>query len=127
MNDRWMTGRDFETLKVYDYALMWIEANPEAWRMACDAATHYASEGRHFSMRFVMELVRMEAPVNDSTPYKVPNNCIPAFTRFMVNQHPECRPFVTLRRSRFDEFFEWEDGEDGEAEDEVRVEAVATS
>lgn len=84
-------------------ALRWVERNPQAWGAITAKACGYARRGRHFSMRYLLEWARMDLPVDaGGDGFRIENDYIPVFARMLVEQHPECRQYVSLRRTRFD-------------------------
>lgn len=81
----------------------WIEANAEAWSYITEQATRSASMGRTFGMKALCEHVRWHMEVNRaSADFKINNNWTSAFTRRLVEEHPEVGPFVRTRHSVHD-------------------------
>lgn len=60
---------------------------------------------RPFGMQFILEELRwLEFLENDGAFWKVNNSLAPAWARMLLRDYPEARPYLELRRSRFDEF-----------------------
>lgn len=62
---------------------------------------------RPFSAQWVFEDIRRCSFIGrDGVDFRVNNSYIAAYTRMLIRDYPECRPYIKLRRSRFDEFAE---------------------
>lgn len=85
-------------------ALDWIRLNPEAWLRFKGHALHEAAHGRRVSVQWLLEDCRKYDRVNSAgDPVKVNNSFAPIFARQLVEECPEVRPFIEMRRSVYDE------------------------
>jgi len=89
--------------KTVEKAMQWLEDNKEAAAYMFALAEREAESGRHFSFRLIAERTRArDFGTIKSGTFKLPNEFAPIFTRVFLKQHPEARPFVSLRKSKFD-------------------------
>lgn len=77
----------------------WIEANPKAWDYMKVSAEASAKHGRRFSIGSLCEHVRWEMFSRGTTEFKLNNNHRAAFARRLVEEIPECEPYLTMRKS----------------------------
>lgn len=62
---------------------------------------------RPFGMKCVLEQLRwLEFIESDGTAWRINNSLAPAWARMLLRDYPEARPYMELRRSRFDAFVE---------------------
>ena len=88
-------------------ARAWRALNPRIWADWVAAALDAAKQERRFSIQHLMEQTRAHDHVNDVGGDVVTNNThAPIFARMIATEHPETRPFIELRQSRFDKYFD---------------------
>ena len=98
-----LTSREVSDLNA---ARAWRALNPRIWAKWVATAQDEARHERRFSMQYLMEETRKHDHVNDAGGDVFVNNThAPIFARMIATEHPEVRPFIELRRSRFDEYF----------------------
>lgn len=87
-------------MKQREAAELWIRKNRDAWEYIASRALHYADTEQHFTFREIWEDVRKLdiASINGDT-VKCNNNHSPALERLLIEQHPEVRPFMEIRRA----------------------------
>lgn len=84
----------------------WIRENPDAWAWIVGEAVKEARAERRFSPRYLAESLRSKDFVSaDGSSSTVSNNLTPSLARHLVEQHPEVKPWMELRRSRCDDAF----------------------
>lgn len=89
------------------YAEQWRVNNPSAWAFMEKLALREASKRRHVSVSWLIgEVRRKDFSTVDGTPFKVANGYCPAFARMLVRDNPELKPFIDLRKSDCDWYFE---------------------
>lgn len=87
-----------------DEAREWIDANPNGWGYIVEQALLSASLHRRFGMKALCEHVRWHMSVNvGDAEFKLNNNYTAAFTRLLVSEHPEVKPYVKTRHSVIDQ------------------------
>lgn len=82
-----------------DEADAWISANPVAWDYMVDAARISAANGRRFGIGALCEHVRWQMMADGTTDFKLNNNHRAAFARKLIEEVPECEPYITTRTS----------------------------
>ena len=80
----------------------WIEANPRAWEyMVCQAEAS-ARAKRRFSIGSLCEHVRWHMFAKGVDSFKINHNHRSTFARRLIEEVPECEPYITTRRSVVD-------------------------
>lgn len=84
-------------------ARLWIDENPDAWAFMVSRALHEAKAHRRFGSKQLVEEARRKdfADVRGRRT-RISNTLTPAFARILAAEHPECRPFVTMKPSAVD-------------------------
>ena len=80
----------------------WIEANPRAWEYMKVQAEASAIAGRRFSIGSLCEHVRWHMFARGVTGFKLNNNHRSTFARRLIEEVPECEPYITTRHSVVD-------------------------
>ena len=81
----------------------WIEANPEAWGYLTAQASVSAMNHRKFGIGALCEVVRWEMRnVRGDAQFKLNNNHRAYFARRLIEEVPECEPYIEVRRSVVD-------------------------
>lgn len=81
----------------------WAERNPEAWAAMVTIATGRAARGQRVGTQDLIEFVRWHDFTDaDGKCTRVNNNLSPALARLLYANYPQVRPYMDLRRSRFD-------------------------
>ena len=84
-------------------ARLWVEANPGAVSYMKSEAQRYAESGRRFGMQELAEWVRRSDFTDcHGMPTKINNTIVPPLARILIEQHPECRPYIELRTRAYD-------------------------
>lgn len=84
-------------------AEQWIADNPKAWDYIVSQALASAAMHRRFGMKALCEHVRWHMEVeNGDAEFKLNNNYTSAFTRILIEQHPEVAPYVKTRSAAVD-------------------------
>ena len=84
----------------------WIRLNPGIWDRFKQYAKNEAEHERRVSVQWLVEDVRKFDRVdNAGDAVKVDNSFSPVFARQLAAEVPEVKPYITLRRSRFDGLF----------------------
>ena len=95
--------RELEARIVLAKFEIWDKANPDAWPLIVDEAMREVENKRRFGVRWIMENLRkVERTDRCGEPFHWPNEYAPIIARRLVREHPECKPFISLRKSRFD-------------------------
>lgn len=82
------------------HAWAWIENDPTAWAFIKREALRKARNGQMFGMHGLCDKVRNgDFSDNGGMPTKVNNNIVAALARILISEHPEVRPYMTLRHS----------------------------
>lgn len=85
----------------------WIRENPDAWAWIVGEAVKEARAERRFSPRYLAESLRSKDFVSvDGKATSVSNNLTPALARHLIDQHPEVKPWIELRKSKCGPAFE---------------------
>lgn len=86
----------------------WRWANcPELRDAFIGFARREVEAGRRFGAQEIAERLRWNEFVGqDGEGFRLNNALVAAYVRLLIRDFPECRPFVTLRRSRFDALME---------------------
>lgn len=96
--------REERALKIWKDAKLWRRRHPDAWCFMVSTAKREATEGRRFSVQWLSEQVRKRDFASFSTPYPILDNSIrPALARMIVDENPEVRRWIEMRRSILDE------------------------
>ena len=90
---------------MYENGEAWIARNPRAWRYIKQYANGCIDEQRRFSIQKACEELRDSDLVDKDELYKVNNSYAAVLTRFMVQELPELKPLVMMRKSKVDRFF----------------------
>lgn len=99
---------EVDNLNAHDTSLLnrareWRRVNTRLWHDLEAWALNEAAHERRFGVQDFIESVRWRDHVNDlGEPVRVNNSYEPLFARFLVADYPELRPWVELRRSRWD-------------------------
>ena len=80
----------------------WINANPKAWEYMKMQAEASALAGRRFSIGSLCEHVRWHMFTRGVTGFKLNNNHRAAFARRLIQEVPECKPYISVRHSVMD-------------------------
>lgn len=81
----------------------WIEQNPDVWARFVTRCLWDAAHDRRISVQYLIEDVRKHDYVNRiGDPCKINNSYSPIFARKLIEQYPELRPFIEIRRSVYD-------------------------
>lgn len=79
----------------------WIRENPDAWDWIVGEAVKEARAERRFSPRYLAESLRSKDFVSvDGSSSTINNNLTPALARILIEQHPEVKPWLELRKSK---------------------------
>lgn len=82
----------------------WMDANPDALRYIERRALEEAGGERRFSVRLLLEEARRrDFTDREGRGTRINNVIAPALARRIVDEHPEVRPYMRLRRSMVDE------------------------
>lgn len=83
-----------------------MRENPSVWQRITDDARAAARDGRRFSMKKEIEILRDEGRINTlEEDYKFNSSVTAALTRFLLYEVPEVEPYVSVRPSKVDKFF----------------------
>lgn len=94
------------SVETYHRALEWIRRNPGIWDRFKRYAQNEAKHERRVSVQWLLEDVRRFDRVdNAGDAVKVNNSFGPVFARQLAADCPDVKPYIALRRSRFDELF----------------------
>ncbi|MBR3223811.1 MAG: hypothetical protein IKF78_00625 [Atopobiaceae bacterium] len=88
-------------------AKAWIARNPMAWDLIKARAQVSIRQQKRFSVKRALEELR-DAPGivwGSNDDFKISNSYASVFVRILVQEMPELREFVTLRRSKVDRLF----------------------
>jgi len=80
----------------------WIEANPRAWEYMKAQAEASSIAGRRFGIGSLCEHVRWHMFAKGVTGFKLNNNHRARFARRLIEEVPECEPYITTRASVLD-------------------------
>lgn len=81
----------------------WIEANPEAWAFMAEQARASAANRRRFGIGALCEVVRWQMRnVRGDGDFRLNNNHRARFARRLIEEVPECGPYITTRHSVID-------------------------
>lgn len=82
----------------------WRWANcPELREAFLAFARREVEAGRRFGVKELAERLRWrEFVARDGEAFKLDNSLVSCYARLLVADYPECRPFILLRKSRFD-------------------------
>ena len=91
------------TTQIRNKALEWISQNPDLWSKFKSYALHEADQKRRVSVQWLLEDSRKHDYVNQNgEPCKINNSIAPVLARELLKECPEVRPYLEVRRSRFD-------------------------
>ena len=92
---------------MYHNAELWIVRNPRVWAFIKQRADKCVHDGHRFSMKRALEELRDSDLVNrfNEDEFKISNSLASVLTRFLIEDMPEVREFVTLRHSKVDRLF----------------------
>ena len=107
------TEEEFERgHRVYQRAMRWIDANPEAWAKIDARFAELGRRGRHFAMQRIIEEVRDRGDLaftpTDGGRFKISHNLRAMFTRLLCKAHPEYAHLVSTHHTVFDAILEEE-------------------
>ena len=77
----------------------WIEQNPDAWSYMVSQARACAHASRRFGIGSLCEHVRWHMFAEGVTGFKLNNSHRAAFARRLMEEVPECRPYIATRHS----------------------------
>lgn len=81
----------------------WIRRNPDIWERFTTYALNEAAHQRRVSIKWLLEDARKFDRVDSAgDPVKVNNSFAPFFARRLIDEHPEIRPYVEIRKSILD-------------------------
>lgn len=83
----------------------WRGNNSELWASEVEAwAVGEAAAGRRFSVQAAIQRIRWKDRVDDNgNDVQVNDHFCPIWSRILVKLHPEIRPFLTLKRTKWDD------------------------
>lgn len=83
--------------------LVWIGRNQELWHELEQLALESTRLSRRFSVRCWAEEVRWRRRVEcRDEAYKIDSRLLTVFIRLLLRRHPECAPYLEIRRSAWD-------------------------
>lgn len=84
-------------------AKAWVARNPQAWTYLKAMAHRAITNQERFSIKRELEELRESNFVRmDEDDYKISNSYAAVLVRLLIQEMPELREFVTLRRSKVD-------------------------
>lgn len=84
-------------------ARKWVDDNPLAWGEMKEIASLRASLGRRFSIGQLTEYVRFSfTTFGKSDGFKMNNSLRAELARMLIEEVPQCRPFIETRKSKVD-------------------------
>ena len=91
------------TIQVRTRALQWIKDNPDLWSKFKSYALNEAGHKRRVSVQWLLEDSRKHDYVNQNgEPCKINNTFAPVLARQLLKECPQIKPYLEVRRSRFD-------------------------
>lgn len=91
------------TIQVRTRALQWIKDNPDLWSKFKSYALNEAGHKRRVSVQWLLEDSRKHDYVNrNGEPCKINNTFAPVLARQLLKECPQIKPYLEVRRSRFD-------------------------
>ena len=91
---------------MYETAKSFIENNPQIWRSMVNVARSRARQGKRVSMKRIIEDTRDQYGVVWQTDDVKLNNSVTAcLARFLIQECPEVREYMKLKRSKVDRYF----------------------
>lgn len=92
-----------DVITIVNAAHEWVRLNPDLWdELQCWAVSN-ARAGRPFALREWIERVRWHDRVNGAGgDVKIRNEFSTVFGRMLVNKFPVVRPFISLKKSKYD-------------------------
>ncbi|WP_332725368.1 hypothetical protein [Gordonibacter sp.] len=92
--------REQKALHMEYEARLWADENPGRWAFMSSLALHEVRAKRRFGMKWLIEQCRRK----DFAGSKMGSNTLaPALARILIEEHPECRRFMSTRHSIVDE------------------------
>lgn len=83
-----------------DYeARLWINEHHDRWMFMTSLAIQEVRGKRKFGMKWLIEQCRRK----DFAGKMASNTLAPAFSRILIDEHPECRRYMVTRHSMIDE------------------------
>lgn len=93
--------------KMFVRARGFMSGNPAVWDRIKSDARNAARDGRRFSMKKEIEVLRDEGRIKTGEgDYKFNSSVTAALTRFLLYEVPEVEPYVAVRASKVDRYFE---------------------
>ncbi len=84
-------------------ARLWVESNTSAWEAMTHIALGRTKSKAKFGMQELVETIRRKSYTDRHGMQTVINNSIvPALARILVDEHPECLPYVEFRTHAYD-------------------------
>lgn len=84
-------------------ARLWAAENPSAFSLMKEEARRKAGAGRRFGVQELAEWVRRsDLTDRHGAPTRIDNSIVAPLARMIVEQCPECRPYVELRTHAYD-------------------------
>lgn len=84
----------------------WVDANSTAWSFMVDFAEQRVEAGICFGMQEIFERLRRAKPLDSvGDDFGLNNSFEPYLARRLVREVPATKSYITLRRSRFDDWF----------------------
>lgn len=78
---------------------------PTIRKQCIERARREVEAQRPFGMQLLLEQLRWREFVErDGSAWRINNTLAPAWARMLLRDYPEARPYLELRKSRFDEF-----------------------
>lgn len=82
----------------------WVADNPDAWAFMVSRSIHETNAEREFGMKQLIEETRRKDFVDVwGKRASLDNTLSPAFARILIEQHPECRRYMRIKRALIDE------------------------
>ena len=98
--------KEKKTRELLREAVSWRDLNPRVWAGWVAAAITHAMAGQRFSMQQLIEETRAAWNVDEEGNDVLINNTLaPIFARMLAQEEPLTRPYIELRKSRFDKYF----------------------
>lgn len=98
-----LEGEGITGAAMLEMADRWIADNPQAWNWMMNRAAELVSQGRRFSMEYLIQAARYEMPTNGTSQgFKMNNNTRSALRKRMVQRYPKWEGNVERRNSKVD-------------------------
>lgn len=89
-------------------AVEYVQMNPIVWERIKQDALNAAGQHKRFSIAKEFEELRNVKwlDLNENEQYKCNNSYRAPLTRMLVQEIPEVRPYVSMRRSKVDKYYQ---------------------